>query len=198
MKTISKTLLVALFLVVGMCTLCFLSITADGTTGWTIDLFSQNGGQGQNVTSSPFNVGSEIILFAYVTYNGKPAQSVLVAFEVENPLGNPLLTTVQPTNSSGYATTNFIISQNNYPVFPSWWEAIATTSPSQNTVKDTMPFQVLAPLTVGGISSPIPTSIALQLVTTVFIEILIASVLIVTTAKFRGRHYPRAGCHHSV
>jgi hypothetical protein len=187
--TFKVLMIVALIFVMGISILLFFFIPVEGDSGWKIDLFCQHGGLGENVTSSPFIVGSRIILFAYVTYNQKPMQSVLVAFQVDNPQGSPLLTTTERTNASGIATTNFTITRNNYPSFPSLWEAIATASPAQTTIIDTMPFLIFSPI-VGGISSSIPASFAFTLATATLIEILIASALLVF-ARFR-RHYSRA------
>jgi len=186
-ETLFKALMVvALFFVLGICIVSLFSISAEGDSGLEIDLFCQHGGLGRGVASSPFIVGSRIILFAYVTYNQEPVPSVLVAFQVNNPQGSLLLIAVEPTNASGYATTNFTITENSYSSFPSLWEAIATASPAQNTVNDTMPFLILSPLTVGGISSSTQALATRSFAKDLFAELLAASVLTVF-AKFRKR-----------
>jgi hypothetical protein len=72
----------------------------------------------------------------------------LVAFQVNYPQGSILLVATGQTNMSGYATTNFTITQSTYPFFPSLWESIATVSPAQQTINDTMPFTMVEKLTV--------------------------------------------------
>lgn len=160
-RAIFKALLVAsLCLALGLHISLFFPFTIASNSGWSIDLFCQHGGVGNNVTSSsPFIVGDLISLFAYVTYNQVPVQSVLVAFQVNNPQGSLVLVTTAQTNASGIAATNFTITENVYPVFPSLWEAIATASPAQQTVSDTMPFSVIERLTVT--ISPTSASIAI-------------------------------------
>lgn len=191
MKAFFKDLLAAtLLFVLGICLLSLFSISAQGDLGWGIDLFCQHGGLGENVESNPFIVGSQIFLSAVVTYNQKPVQSIPVTFQVNNPHGSPLLTATAQTNSSGYATINFTITRNNYPSFPSLWESIATTSPAQETISDTMSFLLLS-LAVGGFSSPIQASAMHTFITALFIELLIVSALSLS-ARCRGRRVNRS------
>jgi hypothetical protein len=160
-RAIFKILLIAsLCLALGLHISLFLPLTIAGNSGWSIDLFCQHGGVGNNVTSSsPFIVGDLTILFAYVTYNQVPVQSILVAFQLNNPQDSLVLVTTAQTNASGIAATNFTITENVYPVFPSVWKAIATASPAQQTVSDTMLFSVIERLTVA--ISPTSVSIAI-------------------------------------
>jgi hypothetical protein len=149
-KAISKKLaLASIFLAIGFQIILSAPFTKATNTGWSIDLFCQHGGIGENVSSSsPFVVGERISLFAYVTYNQQPVRSVLVAFQVNNPQGSPVLITTAQTNASGYAAANFTITEDVYPFFPSLWESIATASPAQHTVKDTMAFIIVTGLAV--------------------------------------------------
>jgi hypothetical protein len=118
-----------LFLILAVCILSSLSYSAEGDSGWQIDLFCQSGGGGKDVPCPvPLYVGMQIILYAHVTYNQAPACSVLVAFQVDNPQGDKFLIAVSLTNAFGYATTNFTISKYSYPIFPSWWNSTATTT----------------------------------------------------------------------
>ena len=154
-KTIFKTLTLALvFFALFLLVLSATVVKAD--PGWNIDLFCPRDGKGPHVTCHyPYAVGERIILYALVTYNEDPVQSVIVAFEVDDPLGSPRIVTVAQTNSTGIATVNFTITENVYPSYPSLWNSIATTSPTQTTVNDTMPFRIVYSL--GGISTPILT-----------------------------------------
>jgi hypothetical protein len=118
--------------------------------GREIDLFSQHGGIGENVSSPPFDAGELIILFAYVTYNQAPVQGIFVSFQVNNPQGTLILVSSATTNCSGYANISFRIARQMCPSPRSLWEAFATASIAQKTVLDTMPFYVLcsAPIIV--------------------------------------------------
>ena len=180
-------IVVALLLILGIFMCLLLSISVAGSSGWNIDLFCQNGGRGSGVAaSSPFIVGSRIILFAYVTYNQEPVGFILVAFQVNNPEGSKVLVAVEQTNSSGYATTNFTISEHSYASFPSVWEAIVTTSPAQRTVNDTMQFLIIPSPTVGGISQSATALARRAFEIDVFVELLTASAL-AALVRFRKR-----------
>ncbi len=187
MRAVHKALLLALlFSVLGVCIISSLSPSVEGNSGWQIDLLCEYGGGGKNVACPvPFVAGANITLWAYVTYNQAPVLSVLVAFQVDKPNGSQLLVSVRQTNASGYAATNFKITENLYPIFPSNWNCTATTSPAQDSISDSMPFRVL-PRLVGGISMSIPPLAAHTQTRTLFVEILIAPALLIF-AKFRKR-----------
>jgi hypothetical protein len=142
-------MLATLFLALGAHIILSVPFAVASNSGWSIDLFCQHGGVGKNVAAyPPFVVGERIDLFALVTYNQAPVRSVLVAFQVSSPQGSPVLVTTGQTNASGIATTNFTITESTYPLFPSSWESIATASPAQTTINDTMPFTMIEELTV--------------------------------------------------
>jgi hypothetical protein len=149
------------------------------SVGWEIDLFSLRGGIGKNVSGASFGPGERITLFAYVTYSQMPVQAVLVAFQVNNPQDVPVILNTAQTNSSGYAEIDFTITQYVYPPSSSMWKAIATTSPTQQTVTDVMLFYIV--FLLGG------TSISIQTPTCTYaliIETFVALALIVN-AKIR-------------
>jgi len=180
MKTIFKLLTFTIFLLVfafHVLARSFSFVYANDY-GWKVDLTSQKGGVGLGVASTPFYLGERIILFAYVTYNEVPVQSVLVAFQVNNPQDSLLILSTAQTNSSGYAQTDFTITQNVYPHYPSLWNAFASTSPAQETVKDTMSFHMLSP--VGGFSFSSQTQCYIR----TFIAELSVTFTAVGTAKF--------------
>lgn len=189
-------MLALLFTVLCLYTLLFLPPAIGSNTGWIIDLFCQHGGEGPNVAASPpFIVGDVITLYASITYNQEPVQAVLVAFQVNNPLGYPYLVTTAQTNASGIATTSFAITENVYPTFPSTWQSIATASPAQHSIEDTMSILVLPrPVTppppppsppLGGISSVISASALETYVRVLIAEILIGSVAVAVLTRFR-------------
>lgn len=189
--TIHRTVaLASAFFILGICVLSFFSIRVcasptKSNSGFQIDLFCQNGGKGINASClEPFYVGDRIMLFANVTYNQEPVQSILVAFQVNNPSGAVLLTAIEVTNASGIASTEFTITKDVYIIFPSVWASFSTTSPAQKTVIDFMSFEVLPVPTVGGISESAANSAGYMLTRVAIVEILIASLLIVF-ARFR-------------
>jgi hypothetical protein len=180
-----KTLALLVF-VFALCTVAFQAFLAFSPSinaknvGWAIDLFNQRGGQGRNVEGGPVNPGEKAILFAFVTYNEEPVQSVLVAFEVKNPDNSTVIFGTAQTNSTGYASLNFSITSSVFP-HNGLWTAIATASPTQTTVVDVMPFYIYV---LGGISTPIRST---ALISILFVELLIAAV--VTVAKGLSKRY---------
>lgn len=143
--------LIFVVLIFGFCVHESFSISTESNDGWSIDLFCRHDGVGKNTTSGNILVGELINLFAYVTYNGMPVQSVLVAFQVNNPNGSLVIINTAQTNASGYAEIEFRITPDVYPLFPSLWESFATISPTQQTVTDIMPFSIVySSVRVGG------------------------------------------------
>jgi hypothetical protein len=67
---------------------------------------------------------------------------------VNDPQNRIISLNTAQTNSSGYATINFTITRNVYPIYPSLWTAIVSTSPTQETIIDVMAFYIVSP--VGG------------------------------------------------
>jgi len=181
MGVVNRILMIAFLLSsLGVCILPFMFPQVQGATGWNIDLFCKYGGVGRNVACPvPFPLGMNVILWAHITYNDMPVQSILVAFQVDYPNGSQLLVSSQQTNASGYAATNFTITKNLYQIFPSNWNSTATTSPAQKTVSDSMPFEVLPLLPVGGISLSISASLLSPSIMALSVEILAALALIV-------------------
>jgi hypothetical protein len=161
------------------------SIMTESSEGWNIDLFCRHGGVGKNATSGDILVGERIKLFAYATYNEMPVQSVLVAFQVNDPSGSSVIVNTGQTNASGYAEIEFRITPDVYPIFPSLWESFATMSPTQQTVMDAMPFSIVySPVRVGGSSVAVSVPLFNAYVKALFIQIMLASTLI-AAVKFR-------------
>lgn len=181
MKSLHRVLmLVSMIFVLGFCFLSLSALLTKGDPGWEIDLFGYgHGGFGKGIAATPpFIVGERIVLYAFVAYEGMPVQSILVAFQVDNPESSQLIASTQQTNASGYATINFTITENVYPHYPSSWNSVVTTSPSGKTFNDTMPFRVL-PRHVGGVSFHVPVLATQTYARIIMINVLIASVLIV-------------------
>jgi hypothetical protein len=116
-----------------------------------VTLASSNDEQGpvlELYTQKVFAPQELVMLYALATYNGAPVAQKDVAFQVNGP-SNPFLniTTVgsAPTNQDGIAEFSFRIPwPNTNPeeqVFGTWF-AIATVSIADQTVIDTLTFQV--------------------------------------------------------
>jgi hypothetical protein len=120
------------------------------SSGGNIDVYTQNGGEGPNVSSGSFMVGEEVILFALVTYNDWPEQNNPVCFDVYDPegesyCGNALYGIY--TDSTGVASTSFIIPMpDSYPnVLGIWSVTVSANIPlgeEQEHYEDTVTFEV--------------------------------------------------------
>lgn len=110
-----------------------------------IDLYTQKGGQGPNEPDGVFGLGEVVILTALLTYNGEPVQNKLVSFEAVDPTGEIVLDRTNITNANGLATINFTIPTVCPPLTFGTWTALATASVSEQTVMDTLTFQVKGP-----------------------------------------------------
>lgn len=125
--------------------------SSNDPTGRFIDLYTQKSpfsGKGINQSSDAFAPQELVILYALVTYNDAPVAQKPVAFQVSGP-PNPILNITTfgaaPTNQDGIAEFSFRIPwPNTNPeeqVFGTWF-CIATVSIADETVVDTLTFQV--------------------------------------------------------
>jgi len=126
-------------------------VAVSAASGRVIDLHTQKApfdGKGINQSSDAFEPQESVVLYAIVTYNDAPVAQKLVAFQVNGP-ANPLsnITTVgsASTDQDGIAQFSFRIPwPNDDPekkIFGQWF-AIATVSIADQTVIDTLTFQV--------------------------------------------------------
>lgn len=80
-------------------------------SGRAVDVYTQypapDGGQGERMPSNPFRPMTEVILYAYVTYNLDPLAGRIVAFEISHGEWNFILSNV--TGSKGVASVKFRI-----------------------------------------------------------------------------------------
>jgi hypothetical protein len=126
-------------------------IAALAASGRVIDLYTQKtpfNGKGINQSSDAFEPQELVVLYALVTYNDAPVAQKLVAFQASGP-ANPLqnITTVGSgtTDQNGIANFSFRIpwpNDNPEEKIPGTWFAIATVSIADQTVMDTLTFQV--------------------------------------------------------
>jgi hypothetical protein len=136
----AKCLLIVLFLASAIPKITIITLaSSNDPTAPLIDLYTQN---------APFEPQELVMLYALATYNGAPVAQKLVAFQANGPL-NPFLNITTagsaPTNQDGIAEFSFRIPWPNAnpeeQVFGTWF-AIATVSIADQTVNDTLTFQV--------------------------------------------------------
>jgi len=148
-REVYRTVILASLLVVA----CLVSQSlrpafGNDASGRVIDLYDQKGGIGINQSSDAFEPQELVMLYALVTYNGGPVAQKDVAFHVEGPLNafeNITIDGANITGQDGIAQFSFRIPwPNDNPeskVFGEWY-VIATVSISDQTVIDTLTFQV--------------------------------------------------------
>ena len=128
--------------------------------GRSLDLYTQNRGIGPDSPGGIFVINQEVHLFSYVTYNGYPVQQKLVGFEVFNPANETVLFRTAVTNENGLANMSFRIPFINGSI--GTWRAISVVEIAEEVVWDTISFEVLSELPVGGYSIRIPTRNTVQ------------------------------------
>lgn len=117
--------------------------------GLAIDLYNQKGGLGPNEPSGDFAPKETMILTAFLTYYGEPVGYKFVAFEVIDPTGGSVLYRSNITNVNGLAQITFtipIIPHMCLPEIFGRWIAFAVSSVSEQTVSDTLTFEVRGPI----------------------------------------------------
>jgi hypothetical protein len=110
--------------------------------GGDIDVFTQRGGAGASVPSAPFCPGSEVFLYARVTYSGWPEQNSDVAFQILTPLESSFLLFGR-TNASGIATVRYRLPSADYlDDISGPWTVIASVDIAETVVQDRLTFYV--------------------------------------------------------
>lgn len=147
-RTITLAILLALASAVTQSTRLF---AVSAASGRVIDLYTQKmpfNGNGPNQSSDAFEPQELVILYANVTYNDAPVAQKLVAFQANgpaNPLQNVSATGSATTDQDGIAQYSFRIpwpNENPEKKILGQWFAIATVSIADQTVVDTLTFQV--------------------------------------------------------
>jgi hypothetical protein len=119
-----------------------------------LDLFTNKGGSGMNVSGGVFYVGNYIIFYANVTYNGEVVADSLVSYEIRNTVNQALLCSTARSDLHGIAKINFTIPLTPKEEVLGTWTAVATASVAQRFVSDQLTFQVIVdpPLLPGDIN----------------------------------------------
>jgi hypothetical protein len=124
---------------------------SSASSGRVVDVFTQKtpfDGKGANQSSDAFEPQELVILYALVTYNDYPVALKLVAFQANgppNPLENVTAIGSATTNDGGVAEFSFRItwpSENPEAKVLGEWRVVATVSIADQTVVDTLTFQV--------------------------------------------------------
>jgi hypothetical protein len=118
-----------------------LGVSSAGVTA--LDLFTDKGGLGLNLSGGIFCSGSLIILYVNATYNGEGVADVLVAYEVRNPLNHALVCSTARSDLQGIAKINFTIPLAPPEEVLGTWIVVATASIAQRFSSDHLAFQVI-------------------------------------------------------
>lgn len=145
-RAISRVLVVLLLVMAASTLVCIKTAPVEAQSGRSIDLFTQRGGQGVNQSSDMFQPQELVILYANVTFNDSPVANKDVGFGISPPSNSNLInaTGYARTNESGLAEWSFRIpwpSEDPEKVFGAWL-VVATVDIADQTVVDTMVFQV--------------------------------------------------------
>jgi hypothetical protein len=124
---------------------------ADSNSGRALDLYTQKtpfSGKGMNQSSDAFQPQELVVLYALVTYNDVPVASKLVGFQVTGPpniFTNITISGSAPSDQDGIANFSFRVpwpNANPEAIVFGQWFAVATVDIAQQTVVDTLTFQV--------------------------------------------------------
>jgi hypothetical protein len=121
--------------------------------GRVLDVYTQKGGSGQGQPDGNFTCGEEVQLISNVTYNGYNVQQKLVAFEVQNPLGQPVVLRTAITDENGQASISFRIPKVLDSI--GTWKVISVVEIAEEIAWDIVTFNVISCQPVGGYSTSI-------------------------------------------
>jgi hypothetical protein len=160
------------------------SMEPDPPSAGLLDVYTQRGGKGPGQPSGSFTVGKTVDLISNVTYSGNPVQQKLVAFQVENPLGEIVVIRTAITDKNGLAAISFAIpidSANN-----GTWSAISTVDIAGVTAWDTITFQVFF-VPVGGFSVSMKGNAKVDMLAPYHLAVLTA-ILAFVAIRRKARH----------
>lgn len=137
MRRITFGIILILFLI-GISTL------VRANNGGNIDVYTERGGKGPNVSSGPFMLGEQVILYANVTYasdtyGSSPEVGKWVTFAVDYPNG-ATGTFYGVTDGDGIASCNLLIPVDTD--YLGTWTVTATVDVAGDSCIDTMTFEV--------------------------------------------------------
>jgi hypothetical protein len=156
----------------------------DPPSAGLLDVYTQRGGQGSGQPGGSFIVGEKVDLISKVTYGGNPVQQKLVAFQVEDPLGEIIVIRTATTDQNGLAAISFLIPIDAASV--GTWNAISTVDVAGVTAWDTITFQVTISLPVGGFSISMKGSA--KAVPAFYDVVILTAILAFVAIKRRARN----------
>jgi hypothetical protein len=115
----------------------------------SLDLYTQNGGKGSNISGGNFAAGENMVLYVDLNKNGTPIGNQAIMLEIVGPSNQyqnvtALLVTV--TNSSGIGLATFTIpapAEHLNEIVVGTWAVQAQTGLDYDTTGDTMNLLVL-------------------------------------------------------
>lgn len=146
-RAIIRVLVVFLLVMVASTFVCIKAVPVEAQSDRFIDLFTQRGGVGANQSSDMFQPQELVILYANVTFNDSPVANKDVGFSASPPTSIEVInaTGYARTNASGLAVWSFRIpwpSEDPEKKVFGEWHVIATVDIADQTVVDTLTFQV--------------------------------------------------------
>ena len=133
-----------------------------------IDLFTNKGGIGPNVSSDAYGPQELVLMYANVTYNYASVADKEVTFTVLSPNGTTVAVQVASTNTTGIASASYRTPWLDNTNFGTW-TIIASVDISQVVVTDMTNFTYNYLITTNGIT--IPSSVHRQSSMTVTVNI---------------------------
>jgi hypothetical protein len=118
-------------------------------TGWIlgrmVDVYTQLGGQGLNMTSDMFEPQNTVILRAILTYNADPVQNKLVTYQIVSPTGYWNFTRTATTDETGVARVDFGLPwpcEDAEELLFGEWTVVAKADIMGETTEDWLLFKV--------------------------------------------------------
>jgi hypothetical protein len=105
-----------------------------------VDVYTQKGGLGANVSGGVFEPSDNVVLYAYLTSEGLPMNDTQVTFTAKNSENE--VTRAASTDSSGVATVDFILPANESAI--GTWNVLAIANAEGQSVNDTLSFKCYA------------------------------------------------------
>jgi hypothetical protein len=104
-----------------------------------MDVFTQEGGQGLNVSGGSFAPFDNVSIYAHLTQEGNNLENVPVAFAIYRP-DNSLIARTMLTDSWGIAESDIYLLPSEGQVIGAW-HVFANTTVENEAVRDTLSFQ---------------------------------------------------------
>jgi uncharacterized protein YfaS (alpha-2-macroglobulin family) len=141
-KQVLAASILAIGLAVGLGTISYALFSPTPTTTKlqiAMVVFTQEGGQGLNVSGGNFAPFDNVSIYAHLTQEGNNLEDAPVAFAIYRP-DNSLIARTTLTNSSGIAKSDIYLLPSEGQVI-GIWHVFANTTASNEAVSNTLSFQ---------------------------------------------------------